>query len=160
MKRIISLLIILITVVSCGVIKPVPVETVINYKDSTIVNVVDSTVYIPVERIVDIVPAYDTLKLETSKAVAEAYVDTTMHVLRGSIENKTGIEYKYIYKDRIEYRDSIVTKEVPVPVEVEKIVKTHFWYEKLLWILSLGFVSILIYKGIQLYKKYIVHAAG
>lgn len=137
MKKLILSILLLLLTVGCGTIKPIPVETVINYKDSTIINVVDSTVYIPVERIVDIVPVYDTLHLETTKATADAWVDTTMHVLRGKIENKTGIEYKYIYKDRIEYRDSIVTQDIPVEVEVEKIVKTHFWYEKILWILSL-----------------------
>lgn len=153
MKKIISFLIILITIISCATIKPVPVETIINYKDSTIVNVIDSTVYIPVERIVDIVPAYDTLKLETSKAKAEAWVDTTMHVLRGNIENKTGIEYKYIYKDRIEYRDSIVTKEVPVEVEVEKIKYRHTFWDKLSWLISGISLSILIIYIIKLYAK-------
>lgn len=137
MKKIFNIIIIILLAVSCGTIKPVPVETVINYKDSTLIHTVDSTVYIPVERIVDIVPPYDTLHLETSKAVADAWVDTTMHVLRGSIENKTGIEYKYIYKDKIVVKDSIINKEVPVEVQVTKEVKTHFWYEKILWVLSL-----------------------
>ena len=143
----------LLLIVSCATIKPVPVETIINYKDSTIVNVIDSTVYIPKERIVDIVPAYDTLHLETTKAVAQAWVDTTNHVLRGSIENKTGVEYKYIYKDKIQWKDSIVTKEVPVPVEVEKTVYKHYWYEKMLWLLaSVGVVTIVL----QLVKRKIL----
>lgn len=144
MKKIISLLIILITIIACGTIKPIPVETVINYKDSTVVNTIDSIVYIPRERVVDIVPQYDTLKLETNKAQAEAWVDTTLHVLRGNIENKTGIEYKYIYKDRIEYRDSIVTEQVPYPVEVEKIKYKHTFWDKLAWLISGLSISILV----------------
>lgn len=153
MKKLILSILLLFLVFSCATIKPFPVENIINYRDSTIVNVVDSTVYIPVERIVDIVPQYDTLKLETTKATATAYVDTTYHILRGSIENKTGIEYKYIYRDRIEYRDSIVIKEVPVEVQITKEVKTHFWYERILWILSFGFLSILTIYIIRLYAK-------
>ena len=137
--------------IGCGTIKPIPVETVINYKDSTIVNTIDSIVYIPRERVVDIVPQYDTLKLETNKAKSEAWVDTTLHVLRGNIENKTGIEYKYIYKDRIEYRDSIVTKEVPVPVEIEKVKYRHTFWDKLAWLISGLSVSILIIYIIKLY---------
>ena len=151
MKKIISLLIILITIIACGTIKPVPVETIINYKDSTIVNVIDSTVYIPVERVVDIVPVYDTLKLETSKATATAWIDTTLHLLKGNIENKTGIEYKYIYKDKIQWKDSIVTKEVPVPVEIEKIKYRHTFWDKLAWLISGLSVSILIIYIIKLY---------
>lgn len=156
MKKLFNILIIILLTVSCGTIKPVPIETVINYKDSTVVNVVDSTVYIPVERIVDIVPPYDTLHLETSKAVADAWVDTTMHVLRGSIENKTGIEYKYIYKDKIVVKDSIVTKEVPVPVEVVKEVKTHFWYERILWALSLAALIMIGFKIYPIIKKWLL----
>lgn len=140
-------------VVSCGPIKQIPVETVINYKDSTIVNTIDSVIYIPKERIVDVVAAYDTLKLETNMAKAEAYVDTTLHLLKGSIENKKGVQYKYIYKDKIQVKDSIITKEVPVPVEVVKEVKTHYWYERLLWILSLVGVFYLIQIGVRLYGK-------
>ena len=151
MKKIL-ILIISILMVACGTIKPVPVETIINYKDSVVVNVVDSTVYIPVERVVDIVPAYDTLHLETSKAVAEAWVDTTLHVLRGNIENKTGVEYKYIYKDKIQWRDSLVYKEVPVEVQVEKIKHKHYWYEPILWVFAL---MSLFYIIIYVLKKYV-----
>lgn len=151
MKKIL-LLIISMLMVACSVIKPVPVETIINYKDSVVVNVVDSTVYIPVERVVDIVPAYDTLHLETSKAVAEAWVDTTLHALRGNIKNKTGVEYKYVYKDRVQWKDSIVTQEVHVPVEIEKIKHKHYWYEPILWVFAL---MSLFYIIIYVVKHYV-----
>ena len=144
MKKIVNIILFILLIVGCGTIKPIPVETVINYKDSTIVNVVDSTVYIPVERIVDIVPVYDTLQLETTKAKAVAYVDTTNHILRGSIENKTGIEYKYIYKDKIVVKDSIITKEIPVEVEVEKVKYRHTFWDKLAWLISGLSISILV----------------
>jgi len=152
-------LISILVLISCGTIKPVPVETIYNYRDSVIVHVDSIAVDVPVERYVDLVNYTDTLVLETSVAKATAYADTTTRTLKGRIENKpVQLKKEIVYQDRIIEKE--VTKEVPVPVEVTKEVKTHFGYERLLWILSLGFVSILIYKGIQLYKKYIVHAAG
>lgn len=149
----IILLCLLLIVVSCGPIKHVPVQTIINYKDSTIVNVVDSTVYIPKERIVDVVAVYDTLKLETNMAKAEAYVDTTLHLLKGNIENKKGVQYKYIYEDKIQYRDSIITKEVPVNVPVEVVKYKHYWYESILWLFALLSIG---YIGFKLVKRYLI----
>lgn len=158
MKKLITIIIIGLCCFSCSTIKYVPIkgDTVVEYRDTTIYK--DSIVYTPKEVVKEIVPELDTLSMETSLAKATAYLDTTNRMLRGKIENKKGITEQIKYKEKIVYRDSVVTQEIPV--EVIKEVKVHFWYEKLLWILSLGFVSILIYKGIQLYKKYIVHAAG
>ena len=141
--------IITVLVSSCSVFKEVPVETKYNIKDSTIVHMVDSVVYIPKEVIVDVVPEYDTLRLESSKAVAEAYVDTNIHMLRGKIENKEGIEYKYIYKDKIIYRDSVVTKEVPVEVVKEVVKHKHYWYESILWLFTLLSIGYIILKYIK-----------
>lgn len=149
----IILLWLLLIVASCGPIKQIPVQTIINYKDSTIVNVVDSTVYIPKERIVDVVAQYDTLQLETNMAKAEAYVDTTLHLLKGSIQNKKGVQYKYLYKDKIEYRDSIITKEVPVEVPVEVIKTKHPFYEPILWLFALLSIG---YIGFKLIKRYLI----
>ena len=60
----------------CSTTRYVPVKEVekevTNHKDS--IRIRDSIVVIPVERIIDIVPAYDTLKLETTQARAKAYV--------------------------------------------------------------------------------------
>lgn len=117
----------------CGQIRQIPVQTqtIINYRDSLILR--DSTVIIPIEVVKDVVPPYDTLKMETTMATVKAWADTTTHTLKGSLTNKQGTIYKYKDREKIVYRDSIVTKEVPV--EVEKIVKTHYPYEKWLWIL-------------------------
>ena len=127
---------------------PVEHQVIYNYVDS--LRIKDSTVVIPVERVVDIVPVYDTLVLETSKAVAKSWVDTTFHGLRGSIENKTGVEYKHIYQDRIVVKDSLVFQDVPVPVEVVKTV--HPDYEWVLWVwfvASLVGLFILGYCGLR-----------
>lgn len=130
----------------CGQIRQIPVETIIRYetRDSLILR--DSTVIIPIERIVDVVPPYDTLMMETSMAEVKAWVDTTTHTLKGSLTNKQGTITKTVYRDKIVYRDSLVYKEVPV--EVEKIVKTHYPYEKFLWaylVLTLVIGGALIY---------------
>lgn len=139
------------TFYSCGTIKYVylPGETKVEYRDTTIYK--DSIQYTPVEVIKEIVPLMDTLKMSTSLAEAEAYVDTTNRVLRGSIKNKKGITNEVHYKEKIVYRDSVVTQSYPV--EVEKPVKTHFWYEKILWFFSvIGLASIIILI-VKLYVK-------
>ena len=131
MKKISAIVLILIFLTSCSCFKNVPREE-IHYvqKDSTILKIVDSVRIIPVERYVDIVHTYDTLKLETSLAQAEAFVDTNTHTLKGKIENKKGLEkcVKIIEK-YVEKCDTIYAK-VPVTVEVEKPVKyipNFFW---------------------------------
>lgn len=147
----ILLLFILLFISSCGVCSHLPgLNEQINVRDSIVYNIVDSTVYHPVEVVKDVVPVYDTLKLETSLANAEAYVDTTTHTLKGKIENKKDIVYKYKYITKTEYKDSIQIKEVPV--EVEKIVtKTkHPFYESILWLFSLCFLVPFIIKIIKL----------
>lgn len=75
------------------------------YKDS--VRYYDSTIIIPIERYVDIVNDYDTLLLETSQAKAKCWVDSIW--LKGNIENKSIVQYKYI--DRWHVKDSLVYKD-------------------------------------------------
>jgi len=143
-------------IIACGVVKPVipgPSNNV-NVRDSIVYNIKDSTVIRPVEVIKDIVPVYDTLHMSTSLAEADAYVDTSLHVLRGSIKNKEGYIQKIKYVDRIEYRDSIQVVKEPYPVEIEKIVHKHYWYEKILWFFSLIGLAWLIKIFINLYAKY------
>ena len=81
---------------SCGLVKHCPQkeETIVHYIDSIAWH--DSTVitYLEKERIVDVVKPYDTLNLETTYAKAQAYVDTTLRALKGSIENKSDIPVK------------------------------------------------------------------
>lgn len=75
------------------------------YKDY--IRYFDSTVIVPVERYVDIVRSYDTLELETSQAKARCWVDSIF--LRGEIENKSIVKYKYVDKQHI--KDSLVGKD-------------------------------------------------
>lgn len=115
----------------------------------------DTTVQYKVEKeyVKDYTGLLDTLNLETGMAKARAWVDTTKSVLAGEIANKEKtIDVPAQMKEKIVYRDSVVTKEVPVEVEVIKTV--HPKYEAWLWawlvasVLGLGFW---FYKKIKLY---------
>ena len=109
MKKILIYMLILL-LSSCSTIKYVPIknDTATNVKDSIVWH--DSTIvnYITKERVVDIVPQYDTLLLETDYAKSMSYVDTTHHVLRGEIENKDSIPIK----KEIKWKEKIIEKEV------------------------------------------------
>jgi len=138
--------------IGCRTLKEIPVETkiVYEYRDSTIIKDSVRAIDLPVERIKDIKPIYDTLELETSLAASKTWLDTTFHMLRGEIHNKPQANISTPYEEHIVYRDSIVTKEVPVEVEVVKTV--HPKYEKWLWgylILSLLAIAGCIFAKIK-----------
>lgn len=136
---------------SCASTKPTIVQstqektTII--RDSVIVR--DSIVITPIERIVDIVPQYDTLHLQTSLAKSMAWVDTTTHSLRGEItnkkqtQNKNRIEVKYIYRT-----DSIfIEKPVPYPEPVKYVPKIYH--------ISMYFsIGVLLFIGLKIYLKF------
>lgn len=107
----------------------------------------DTTIKYKVEKeyIRDYTGLLDTLDLETSYASARAWVDTSRAVLAGSIRNKENvIDIPVSVKEKVTVRDSIVYKDVPVPVEVVRTV--HPKYEWALWTWGiaalLGFVLI------------------
>ena len=138
----------------CGTTHHTPsTDTQVHYEIRDSIRYIDSLVPvpIPVERIVDVVPVYDTLKLETSVAMAQAYVDTTTHTLRGSIQNKKdSIKTIIKYKEHIvvEYRDSVSVQTIPVEVPViKKVVPSWCW-----WLVGLN-ILILILCAIRLYLK-------
>ena len=135
LKKIIFIIFFLF-LVSCAAPKHITVEketiekTVV--KDSIIYR--DSIVYLPKERIVEIVPQLDTLKMDIELASAKAYLDTSALVLKGELKSKESPKKQYI--ERIEYRDRTDTVYVskPVPYEVEKPVKyVPSFYKFCLW---------------------------
>lgn len=149
---IIVILAVLFTAFSCSTIRYVPVSTDVNeitrYIDS--LRIKDSTVVIPVERIVDIVPSYDTLTMETTLSISKSYVDTLTHSLKGSLENKKGVEYKYVYRDRIVEKTDTVNVYKEIPVEVPKVVyKTPKWA----WWTLVLFILFIALVGLKLYLK-------
>ena len=150
---ILTLTILMLT--GCGAAQLLPTTTtqvVTVVKDSLVIHQDTVKVPVPVERYVDVVPAYDTLRLETTLAKSEAYVDTLTHTLKGNLEHKPGAittDVKYLERIRVEYRDSLVTKEVPVEVEVVKTV-TPKWA----WRLVIFNVLVLLVCGVLAYLKF------
>ena len=140
--------------IGCSTTRYVPVKEtekeVINYKDS--IRIKDSIIVIPVERIVDVVPTYDTLRLETTQARAKAYVDTTLHLLRGSIENKdkAKTEVREVIKF-IERTDTLYI-EKPVPYEVEKRVRYVPAFFKFTALFFVGVILLIIIRIVLKYK--------
>lgn len=100
-------------------------DTHIEHKDSVTYKVDTLRIKVPVEKIKEVVPELDTLKMETSVAKAVAYLDTTTRTLKGALENKkTELKQpQVVYKEKISYRDTTIYKKEPYPVEVEKEVK-------------------------------------
>lgn len=137
---------------SCRTTTTIPVETIYRYIDSTITVVDTVHIDIPHEVIVDVVPQYDTLNLETSVAKAKAYVDTTNHTLKGSIENKpVTLDKEIVYQDKIIIKEQI--KEVPVPVIQEKIIRKNPWYFPIVLLFAGLGVATIIKILIRLYVR-------
>ena len=57
--------------------------------------------------------------LETSVATSDAEIDSLGLLHHTLVNKKDSIKTKIQYVDKIVYRDSVETKEVPVPVEVK-----------------------------------------
>lgn len=150
MTKIITFISAILILGSCSCFKHIPKEE-IRYvlKDSTVTVFRDSVLFIPVERVVDVVLPYDTLKMETSLASSTAYVDTATHTLKGTLENKKGAEFKYkernVYK---EHRDTIYIKE-PFEVIKEKNVTPRWAY----WTLTFTLL-VLVLIGLKIYIKF------
>ena len=144
----------LLTFIGCSTTRYVPVKEtekeVINYKDS--IRIRDSIVIIPVERIVDVVPTYDTLKLETTQARAKAYVDTTLHLLRGSIENKDKAKTEVREVIRFVERTDTLYIEKPTPYEVEKQVRYVPAFFKFTALFFVGVILLIIIRIVLKYK--------
>ena len=120
----------------------VTTEKVYNYVDT--IRWHDSIVVVPVERYVDLVREYDTLRLSTSLASAEAWLDTTNACLRGSIWNKNTYTYEKEIIDHYIKKDSIVYRDRPVPYEVEKVVEKAPWTFKIYRFVFWVFVGCLV----------------
>lgn len=121
-----TLLLLLLMCSGCAMNKKityVPTQTIdrIEYRDSVIR--VKDTVYVelPVEKIVEVIPEVDTLKMETSVAEATAYLDTNTKQLKGELRNKrtklpTKIDTVFLVTHKNHYLEKPVIKEVEKPV--------------------------------------------
>lgn len=133
--------------VSCGAPKYITVKEKEYIKDTVVVKADTVKVNIPVEVKVEVVPQLDTLKMETSVAEAEAYLDTLTQTLKGTLKNKkTELKKEIQVVEKTKYVEHKV--EVPVPYEVVKK-KTPLWAWIMLSInagLIVGFLLILFLK--------------
>ena len=116
----------------CGTTKYVPVKETEYVRDTVILKADTVKLTIPVEKIVEVVPAMDTLRMETSVAEAEAYLDTLTQTLKGQLKNKKTELKKEI--QTVE-KTKFVERKVEVPVEV---VKWKYRIPHWVWF-SLGF---------------------
>ena len=133
--------------VSCGTPKYITVKEKEYIKDTVLIKADTVKVDIPVEVKVNVVPELDTLKMETSVAEAEAYLDTLTQTLKGTLKNKkTELKKEIQVVEKTKYVEHKV--EVPVPYEVVKT-KTPLWAWIMLSInvgLIVGFLLILFLK--------------
>ena len=132
---------------SCGTPKYITVKEKEYIKDTVLIKADTVKVDIPVEVKVNVVPELDTLKMETSVAEAEAYLDTLTQTLKSTLKKKKAELKKEIHVvEKTKYVEHKV--EVPVPYEVVKT-KTPLWAWIMLSInvgLSVGFLLILFLK--------------
>ena len=84
MRRLCWIALCLFSIMSCGVVQEVPVQTVekIIYRDTTVFLKDTITVTVPVEKIVEVLPQLDTSYLSTSVAKSTAYLDTCSRKLQ------------------------------------------------------------------------------
>ena len=133
--------------VSCGTPKYITVKEKEYIKDTVLIKADTVKVDIPVEVKVNVVPELDTLKMETSVAEAQAYLDTLTQTLKGTLKNKkTELKKEIQVVEKTKYVEHKV--EVPVPYEVVKT-KTPLWAWIMLSInvgLIVGFLLILFLK--------------
>ena len=113
----------LLMVCGCSTIKYVPIETDREVKVITETVYRDTVIFRDLPKESHSQMTVDTSRVETSLAESTVYIDTATNMINHSIRNKVDsirVEYKYL--ERKVYRDSIITKEIPVEVEVEKTV--------------------------------------
>ena len=148
----------LLSLVSCSTVKYVPISDSENIHkvDSTIIQYRDTTIFVevPVEVVKEVVPQLDTLYMETSLSHSTSYLDTTTRTLKGELKNKIEPIEKIVYlpsKEHIVYRDSIITKEVPVEVQVEKKhIPEWVWYSVIFNVIVLCYIGFKIYLKFRL----------
>ena len=127
---------------SCATPKYITVKEKEYIKDTVLIKADTVKVDIPVEVKVNVVPELDTLKMETSVAEAQAYLDTLTQTLKGTLKNKkTELKKEIQVVEKTKYVEHKV--EVPVPYEVVKT-KTPRWAWVLLAVNAILLVGFLI----------------
>lgn len=129
---------------------PSETSTTVTVKDSTVINIKDSIRITEKSIYKDYAGLLDTLKVKNERASMTAWADTSKNLIVGELQTEPVEEhYKIIYKDRVEYRDSVRVEEKKVPYPVEKEVKV---YPK--WMVILSILGIIL-TGVGLFKLYL-----
>lgn len=139
----------------CSTIRYVPVNSTSTVTVKDTVTLKDTLILysLPQEFVSDLSFLKDTSVVSTSLASSTAYIDTTTMTLRHTITNRTtNLPVKIQYRDHLVYRDSTITKEVPVPVEVIKEVTPSWTYKVLIYSIVLTFL-VMFYLYIKLKKR-------
>lgn len=143
MKKLIILLTFIL--LGCGTTKQIPVQNVekIIYKD-TIITIKDTLkIEVPKEIVKEVVPQIDTSYIKTSLAESTAYLDTTQRKLVHTLKQTGVLKVKYDTIISVQYVDRIITKDVPVEVEVIKYKRDTFFWVLLGWaLLCIGYAVI------------------
>ena len=117
---------------SCSIFKPVVVEKIkeVHVVDKEYVRDTMVLTETRKEYVRDYTGLLDTLRISTEYSLFSAAVDTSASKLVGEARNRDKVPMKVQYRDRVIVRDSIITKEVPVPVEVvREVVKIPWLYK-------------------------------
>ena len=135
-------------VIGCSTTKQIPVQTVekVVVKDS-VVFIRDSVlVEVPVEKIVQVLPADTTSQIATSLAFSEAKI--TSGILTHSLEQKGQIRARIdtFYVTQIKE----VEKYVDVPIEVEVV---KYKRDTIFWFSIIFNVIVLLLAGFKIYLK-------
>lgn len=136
----------------CRTIQYVPVteKEYVTVHDTTKIHTTDTLVKIPEVSIGDFIDLRDSLHLKADYAEAVAWVDPAHNILAGRLVQTGTMPVKIQWKERLVYRDSITTKEVPVPVEVIKEVRNVPLFYKIFTVIGLALVfGIAIYLGLK-----------
>lgn len=139
MKKLATILLIILCALACTKKIYIPVETVreVSVHDTTYLHKTDTLVQVPEVSISDFIDITDTLHLRGTHSSATAWLDTTHRVLAGKLVQGGKLPVTIVEKERLVYRDSVVTQEIPVPVEIEKTVKVVPWIYKVLSVIGI-----------------------
>jgi hypothetical protein len=153
MAAIVAGLLVLLGIGGCGTTKVIPVEnkeiTKVEVRDSIVYR--DTTIYIPQEKIVEVTPRLDTLRMEIETAVAKAYLDTDMQLLRGELKSKRATQKNFIERIEIRERTDTVYVERPQPYEVpEPYIPKWCWWSLIINIVGVLLVAFRIYLKFKL----------
>lgn len=135
MKKI--LFIFTLVLIGCSTTKQIPVQSVekIIYKD-TIITIKDTLkIEVPKEIVKEIAPQIDTSYIKTSLAESTAYLDTTERKLHHTLKQTGVLKVKYDTIISVQYVDRVITKDVPIEVEVIKYKRDTFFWVLLGWAL-------------------------